>query len=141
MTLLSKKLCCMGLSINSNIVPQTLLSGLTKKWKSNFRYFDMRNQWVWVSSVAGKMDLIFITTYLWNSSELMWTIHWWGIHHSLMSALPLCFVLNCGCDVNKKESIFKTYCSDKNLQCSQCFSQGKAVFCRDFIVMKWAWNS
>lgn len=44
MTLLTKMLCCIGLAINSNIVLQTLFNGLTAKWKSNFRYFGMRNQ-------------------------------------------------------------------------------------------------
>lgn len=44
MTFLTKKLCCMDLAINSNIIRQTLFNGLTKKFKSTFRYFDMKNQ-------------------------------------------------------------------------------------------------
>lgn len=62
MTFLTKKLCSMGLAINSNIVLKILFNSLTKKFKSTFRYFNMRNQLTF-SFLSGRENIfIFITT-------------------------------------------------------------------------------
>lgn len=131
MTLLTKKLCGMGLAINSNIVLQTLFNDLTKKWKSKFRYFDMRNQWS-LSFLSGRENGFKFYYYL------LVELHWINVDRSLMRnssftdvcpAPMLCSELWMWC--KQKREHFTTLCSDKNLQRSQR-SQGKAGFLQRF---------